>query len=204
MKVTRPILIGVPLAALAAAAGYYLSGRLNQALLGIMLRYSTGVIGIVWAFTMLVYGKVFDITDMPGLRAREHANLEHEVRSWIHSFWIKGMFLLLMAAGVNLPQFMLDAKLTPAPLHFSIAFVSLAWSVQSIVGLFSDMEEIRRLRSRVKHLERQDSERAAASALLSAGMAQPWEPDPAFPNPVQELPPHTPPEADSAESAERD
>ena len=184
MRLLRPILLGIPVAAVAAAMGYFLAGRANTLLFAGLLRYSTGVIAIVWAFTMLVYGKIFDLTDMPGLRAREHTNLEHEVRSWIHSFWIKGLFLLLMALAVNLPQFLADAHLNVTASVFAVATVALAWSIQSIVALFSDLEDIRRLRSRVKQLERADAERAAASALLAADLAKPWVPDPEFPNPT--------------------
>lgn len=182
MKFIRPVIVGLVVALLFGALGYSCVARVNNDVLATVFRYLTSIIGIIWLFTLSVYGKMVDLTDLPGLNYREHRNLEGEIRAWTHWFWLRGVFLVLMALAINLPQFLADAKIKAPPYTFIIAAIALGWSLVSITSLFGELEAIRRLRSRIKELERADKERAEQSKALGEAVKGGWTPDSHFGN----------------------
>lgn len=175
--VVRTAVLGGVLAVMFAAGGFFGSRYAPPAILVAFLKYAIGLIGVVWLFSLHVYNKLSDVTDMPGLDYKQHRNLEVEVRARLHWFWVRALFLAVVALAMYAPSIVTEAKMPVPEWAFGLAFGSLALALFSLRRLWGEMEEIRELRSHVKELERRESERAGRVKAIRDGIKEGWEPD---------------------------
>ncbi|WP_332750819.1 hypothetical protein [Hydrogenophaga sp.] len=159
------------------AAGYFSSRFINDVLFAGLLKYAIGLVSVVWVFSLLVYQKLSDATDIPGIDFRQHRHLEAEIRSRLNWFWVRAMFLALMALVLYLPSILLDAKIVVPAGVFGAACAALSVSLFSLWGLWHELEEIRELKSHIKEIERRETERANQVKSLKEGLKGHWEPD---------------------------
>lgn len=170
-------LVGAVLAGCAGAAGYYGSSYVAPALFAGVLKYAIGIVGVVWLFSLTVYNKLSDVTDMPGLDYQQHRNLEVEIRTRLSWFWMRALFLAFVALFMYAPSILQDAKMPIPPWAFGAACAALLLALFSLRRLWHELEEIRELRSHIKEMERRESERTAQVKALKDGMKDAWEPD---------------------------
>lgn len=175
--VMRITLIGGLFAFGSASIGYYAAMLIPHAVVTAFLKYAIGLVGVVWLFSLNVYNKLSDVTDLPGLDYRQHRNLEVEVRSRLQWFWVRALFLAVVALAMYIPSMITEAKLPVPRWTFGLATGALALALFSLRRLWSEMEEIRELRSHVKELERREKERAEKVKALKDGRKGGWEPD---------------------------
>lgn len=176
-SVLNTALIGGVLAAGAGVAGYFAAGYISPALFAGLLKYAIGAVGIVWLFSLNVYNKLSDSTDMPGLDYRQHRHLEVEIRARLNWFWMRAMFLAIVALFLYAPSILSDAQLPIPAWVFSAACAALLLALFSLRRLWAELEEIRELRSHIKELERREAEREKQVKALKEGAKNPWEPD---------------------------
>lgn len=156
---------------------YLLCRYLPEEIIIKLLKYSIGIIGIVWAFSMLVYNKLWDVTDLAGLDYRQHRNIEIEIRSRLQWFWLRALFLGLLALTMAMPAIVSEAKYVVPSLLIYIASCAFALALFSLRGLWAELEEIRELKSYVKEIERLETERANQVKSLKDGLKEDWTPD---------------------------
>lgn len=175
--VAATALIGGSIAALAGFGGFFGSRYVDAVLFAGLLKYAVGLVGVVWLFSLTVYQKLSDVTDMPGLDFRQHRNLEVEIRARLNWFWMRAMFLAGMALALYVPSILQDAKISVPAWVFGAACAALAVSLFSLWGLWHELEEIRGLRSHIKEVERREAERAAQVKAMKEARKDGWEKD---------------------------
>ena len=175
--VVRTTLLGGLLTFLFSVAGFYGSRYVPPVILVGFLKYAIGLVGVVWLFSLNVYNKLSDVTDMGGLDYKQHRNLEIEVRSRLQWFWVRAFFLAFVALAMYSPSILSEAKMPIPEWVFSIACGALALALFSLRRLWAEMEEIRELRSHVKELERREKERADRVKGMKDSVKGDWEPD---------------------------
>lgn len=175
--VLRTAFCGGIFVALLSAAGYYASRYVAEAVLVGLMKYAIGLVGVVWLFSLNVYNKLSDVTDLAGLDYKQHRNLEIEVQTRLQWFWIRAFFLAIVALAMYLPSILTDAKQPVPAWVFGLAGGALALAAFSLRRLLSEMEEIRELRSHVKELERREKDRAELVKTLKDDAKTRWEPD---------------------------
>jgi len=178
----RPSILGTVLsggafAVAAGAAGYFSSSHVNAVFLAGVLKYAIGVVGVVWLFSLNVYNKLSDSTDMAGLDYRQHRHLEVEIRARLSWFWMRALFLAIVALVLSAPGILLEAKLSVPAWVFGAACAALALALFSLRRLWNELEEIRELKSYIKELERRESERVSQVKRLKDGLSSEWEND---------------------------
>ena len=171
-------LIGGALSVGLAFAGYFAERYVPHLVLISLLKYSIGIIGIVWLFSFTVYNKLFDVTDISGLDYRQHRNIELEIRARLHWFWLRAIFLGLLALCMYVPTILNEAKLQIPAWVFGAAFSALALALFALRKLWGELEEIRELKSYVKEIERREKERAEQTKALKDAHKGEWESDP--------------------------
>ena len=176
--VLRVTLIGGLVTFAAVGIGYWIGTKFAAAMLASVLKYLLGVVAIVWAFSLAVYHKLSDVTDIPGLDYLQHRNLENEIRSRLHWYYFRLLFLGLLALVIAFPSILVEAKV-PVPIWlFGLAFGAVGLLGLSLARLWNELEEIRGLKSYVKELERREQLRDAQVSELKDGRKAGWEPDP--------------------------
>lgn len=176
-SVMNTTLIGGVLAVCAGVGGYALAGYIIPALFAGLLKYAIGIVGIVWLFSLNVYNKLSDSTDLGGLDYRQHRHLEAEIRVRLNWFWMRALFLAIISFLLYAPSILSDAKLPIPPWVFGAACAALSLALFSLRRLWNELEEIRELKSHIKELERREAERANQVKALKDGAKNPWEPD---------------------------
>jgi hypothetical protein len=142
-----------------------------------LLKYSIGILGIVWAFSMLVYNKLWDVTDLPGLDYKQHRNIEVEIRSRLQWFWLRAFFIGVLALIMSIPAIVAEAKFIVPQLIIHSAFCAFALALFSLRRLWVELEEIRDLKSHIKELERREKEREEQVKILKEGLKEGWSND---------------------------
>ena len=170
-------LSGAVVAGFASVIGYVASDHVPHVLFAGVLKYAIGLLGIVWLFSLNVYNKLSDVTDMPGLDYRQHRDIEVEIRTRLSWFWIRALFLGLVAVLLFAPSLLTEAKMCIPAWLFGAAGAALALALFSLRRLWNELEEIRELRSRVKELERREAERTAQLKSLKEGTRAGWSAD---------------------------
>ena len=176
-RLVSTTLIGAALAGCAGAAGFYGSAYVPPVLFAGVLKYAIGIVGVVWLFSLSVYNKLSDATDMPGLDYQQHRNLEIEIRTRLSWFWMRALFLAFVALFMYAPSILQDVKMPVPALVFGAACAALLLALFSLRRLWHELEEIRELRSHIKEIERREGERAAQVKGLKEGLKGDWEPD---------------------------
>ena len=176
-SVLRTALSGGISVAILAAAGYYAAQHVAGSILVGLMKYAIGLVGVVWLFSLNVYNKLSDVTDLAGIDYKQHRNLEIEVQARLQWFWIRAFFLAVVALAMYLPSILTDAKQPVPAWVFGLAGGALALAAFSLRRLLSEMEEIRELRSHVKELERREKERAELVKSLKDDSKGAWTPD---------------------------
>ena len=180
-NVARTFTVGLLATMVGAAVGFWAAGLVPSGTLISILKYSTVLLGIVWAFSMIVYNKLSDLTDVAGIDYKQHRGLESAVRLRLQWFWFRALILALAGLVANVPMFLRDGGTTPGTLSFSIATGSLALALILLRRVWAELEEIRALRSEVKELERREKQRAEQIASLREGVTD-WKADPQLGN----------------------
>lgn len=181
-NIFRTLSFGVVCIAAGAWLGLWVAGVLPAQTLISFLKYSTVLIGVVWAFSMIVYNKLYDLTDLAAIDYKQHRGLESAIRLRLHWFWFRALILALCSIVVNVPMFMKDGGLNPTPTIFSIAFGVLVFSLFLLRRVWLELEDIRELRSEVKEIERREKKRTDQVQALKEGTKN-WEDDPRLTNP---------------------
>lgn len=176
--VLRTALAGVAVFAVAAISGYFASRYTVQAVLVPLLKYTISIIGVVWFFSLTVYNKLSDVTDISGLDFRQHRNVELEIHARLHWFWLRAIFLGLLALAMYVPTILSEAKFAIPDEVIAAAFGALALALFSLRRLWGELDEIRELKSYVKEIERREKERADQVKALKEGIKDDWKPDP--------------------------
>lgn len=176
-SVLSTVLTGGVLAAGSGVAGYLALRYVSPVLFAGLLKYAIGIVGIVWLFSLNVYNKLSDSTDMPGLDYRQHRHLEVEIRARLNWFWMRAMFLAIVALFLYAPSILAEAKMPIPEWVFGAACSALALALFSLRRLWAELEEIRELRSHIKEIERREAERARQVKALKEGAKAAWEPD---------------------------
>jgi HAMP domain-containing protein len=126
---------------------------------------------------MLVYNKLSDLTDLPGIDYKQHRGLESAIQLRLQWFWFRAGALAIAGLVANLPMFLKDGGITPTPWTFAIATAALALALFLLRRVWAELEDIRELRSEVKELERREGQRTEQIQTLRDGVAE-WESDP--------------------------
>ncbi|MBB1636080.1 hypothetical protein [Cupriavidus sp. UME77] len=174
------LLFGLFVVAAAGFAGYWLSSRVPLLLLQSALKYATGLVGLVWFFSLYVYNKLTDLTETTGLDHRQHLDIELEVRVRLHWFWWRAAVLLACGVVMNMPAIATEAKVSVGTWFYVGGFSALALAGFMLRRVWAELEDIRQFRSYVKRLDRENTERAAQATALSAAKPTTWEADPAL------------------------
>ena len=177
-SVLRTALTGVVVFAAAATSGYFASRYTAQGVLVPLLKYTICIIGGAWFFSLTVYNKLSDVTDISGLDFRQHRNIETEISARLHWFWLRAIFLGLLALAIFVPTILSEAKLTIPDWVIAAAFGALALALFSLRRLWGELDEIRELKSYVKEIERREKERADQVKTLKESGKDEWQPDP--------------------------
>lgn len=172
--------VAVLVVSLAAWGGYALSAHVPMELLSALLKYGTGIIGIIWIFSITVYNKLSDITDISGLDYKQHRHIEIEIRGRLQWFWFRALVLGILALGINLPSIALEVKIPISSRMIAIGFGAFAFGLFSLRRIWRELEEIRQLKSYIKEIERREKERTDQVKELRDGLKTEWEPDTAL------------------------
>lgn len=179
---SRPKLLHATLLALllfiaAFSGGYYASLHIPHEVIAPLLKYAIGIIGVVWFISLTVYNKLSEVTDISGLDYHQHRNVESEIRARLQWFWLRAIFLGLLALTMYAPTILAEAKFPIPDWVVGIASGALALALFSLRRLWKELEEIRELKSYVKEIERREKERIDQIKSLKEGQEE-WKPDP--------------------------
>jgi len=175
--IARTIFLAFFVVGIAAWGGIALSKYIQLELLAALLKYSTAVVGVIWLFSVTVYNKLSDITDISGLDYEQHRQIEVEVRGRLHWFWFRALVLGILALGIYLPAIAVEIKISLTSSMIAIGFSSLALSLFSLRRIWRELEDIRQLRSYIKEIERREKERTDQIKELKEGSKTEWKPD---------------------------
>lgn len=142
-----------------------------------LLKFSIAIVGVVWFFSLTVYNKLSDITELSGLDFRQHRNIEIEIRARLHGFWLRAIYLGLLALTMYTPSILKEASITIPNWLIGLAFGALALAFFSLKPLWVELEEIRELKSYVKEIERCEKEKTEQLKKLNEGLKTEWQPD---------------------------
>ncbi len=181
----RTLFLGGTCITAGASFGFWITGVLPDQTLISFLKYSTVLLGIVWAFSMIVYNKLYDLTELAAIDYKQHRGLESAIRLRLQWFWFRAVVLGVCSLIINVPMFMKDGGLAITPTIFSIAFGVLMLSLFLLRRVWLELEDIRELRSEVKEIERREKKRNDQVQALKEG-AKNWEDDPRLTNPSSE------------------
>lgn len=181
-SVVWALLTGTFVAGGFALAGYQAERYFPQTLLVPLLKFSIGIIGIPWLFSVNIYNKLSDLTDISGLDHRQHRNLEVEVRARIHWFWFRAFILGVLALMLYIPTLLTEAKICIPAWVIPTCFSAFGLALYSLLGLWRELEEIRELKSYVKQVERREKERQEQVKQLKDAHKGEWIPDDHFAN----------------------
>ena len=181
-SILRTLSIGAICVGVGASFGFWIAGVLPHLTLISFLKYSTVLLGIVWAFSMIVYNKLYDLTELGAIDYKQHRGLESAIRLRLQWFWFRAVVLGISSLIINVPMFLKDGGLPMTPLIFSIAFSVLMLSIFMLRSVWLELEDIRELRSEVKEIERLEKKRTEQIQVLKDG-AKNWEDDPCLTNP---------------------
>lgn len=162
---------------LMSMGGYFSAPYIPAAVTISLLKFSIAIIGIVWFFSLAVYNKLSDITDLLGLDYHQHRNIESEIRSRLHWFWIRAIFLGLLAILIYTPSIVREAGFSVPSWLIAIAFGSLGLAFYSLKPLWGELEEIREFKSYVKEIERREKERTEQIKTMKDGLKTEWQID---------------------------
>lgn len=145
-----------------------------------LLKFSIAIVGVVWFFSLTVYNKLSDITELSGLDFRQHRNIEIEIRARLHGFWLRAIYLGLLALIMYSPSILSEANITTPNWLIGLAFGALALAFFSLRPLWVELEEIRELKSYVKEIERCEKEKTEKLKKLNESLKTEWQPDPSL------------------------
>lgn len=168
---------GAASTALISAGAYYGSQYIPSAVMAGLMKYAIGLVGVVWLFSLSVYNKLSDVTDLPGIDYKQHRSLEFEVQSRLQWFWVRAFFLAIVALLMYVPSLLTDARLAVPSWIYTLSGGALGLAIFSLRRLLSEMEEIRELRSQVKELERRERDRSETVNVLGADIKSGWTAD---------------------------
>jgi hypothetical protein len=171
-------LLGVFVMAAAGVVGYFFYIKFPELLIQSILKYATGLVGLVWFFSLYVYNKLTDLTETSGLDHRQHLDVELEVRVRLHWFWWRAAILLCCSIIMNIPAIAVETRLSVGVLFYVAGFVALALAAFMLRRVWAELEDIRQFRSYVKRLDRENAALTAQAAGLTATKLTEWQPDP--------------------------
>lgn len=183
LNLFRTLFLGGACIAVGASFGFLITGVLPDQTLISFLKYSTVLLGIVWAFSMIVYNKLYDLTELAAIDYKQHRGLESAIRLRLQWFWFRAVVLGICSLVINIPMFMKDGGLAITPTIFSVAFGTLMLSLFLLRRVWLELEDIRELRSEVKEIERREKKRTDQVQSLKDG-AKNWEDDHRLTNPT--------------------
>jgi len=177
-SIVQTVISGTFIVVVGAGAGFWVAraGAPSGTLISI-LKYATVLLGVVWAFSMIVYNKLSDLTELPGIDYKQHRGLESAIQLRLQWFWFRAGLLGIAGLVTNLPMFLQDGGITPGPRAFAVATGSLVLALFLLRRVWAELEDIRELRSEVKELERREQQRINQIQSLKDGVAE-WESDP--------------------------
>lgn len=183
MSNKRPTILGTVLIAIIAfsivsyGVAYISKSYDSHGMAPHILKFAIGIIGIVWLFSLMIYNKLSDVTNLPHLDYRQHRNIDHEITTRLHWFWLRAVYLAVLATVMYMPTIMLDVRL-PIP-HYMIGAGAgaLTLALISLYKLWGELEEIRSLQSYIKELERIEYERNAQITDMNKTKPIEWESD---------------------------
>ena len=161
----------------AGISGYFAKAYVPEPILQAIFKYLTGVVAVTWLFSFSIYGKLADITDAPGLDYNQHRRLEQIVRTKIRSFWINAVGLAFIAALLNLPTVLQEAKVSIHSLVYSLTFTAFSLCILLLVNSWLQLEEIRQLRSKLKEDQRREELRNEQLKNIAPSSEKAWESD---------------------------
>lgn len=176
-SIVRTVISGALIVATGASAGFWVAEIVPDGTLISFFKFATILLGVVWAFSMLVYNKLSDLTDLPGIDYKQHRGLESAIQLRLQWFWFRAGALGIAGLVANLPMFLKDGGITPMPWTFAIAAAALVLAMFLLRRVWAELEDIRELRSEVKELERRERERAEQIQSLRESVAE-WESNP--------------------------
>jgi hypothetical protein len=179
----RTLLLGAICVAIGSSFGFWVADVLPDRTLISFLKYATVLLGIVWAFSMIVYNKLYDLTELAAIDYKQHRGLESAIQLRLQWFWFRAVILGMSSLIINVPMFLKDGGIDPTPVFFSIAFGVLMLSLFLLRRVWLELEDIRELRSAVKEIERREKKRTEQVQALKDGTKN-WEDDPQLSNVV--------------------
>lgn len=125
-----------------------------------ILKMSTVIVGVVWAFSIHIYNKLFDLTDVSGMTYEEHERLEFFVHNRLANFWRSAFLIGILGMLAWMPSIYREATKSTVPLYI-ILIGAFAIGVASymLARLLIIQEEIRVFRSQLKQNARKEEER---------------------------------------------
>lgn len=138
------------------------------------LKTACVLIGVVWGFSIHVYNKLFELTELSGLSSRQHENLESVIHSRLKHFWLRAFAIGILGMVAVFPSITKNAdgpacKVTCIynSTQVYLAYAALGIAVFMLIRLLIAQEEIRRVSSKIKQDEREAFEIAQSLKGLS-------------------------------------
>ncbi len=175
-SIVRTVIVGALIVIAGGSAGFWVARIVPDGALISFFKYATVLLGVVWGFSMIIYNKLSDLTDIPGIDYKQHRGLESAIRLRLQWFWFRAGALGIAALVANLPMFFKDGGIAPKPWTFAVAAGALGLSLFLLRRVWAELEDIRELRSEVKELERREQQRAEQIQSLKEGVVV-WESD---------------------------
>lgn len=155
---------------------YKLSPVLEEETLVAALKTTSVIAGVVWGFSVIVFNKLSDLTEIPGIDYKQHRNLEMRIHQELRLFWVRSVLLAGAAFAMNLPSFEFAGTKAVSQWNFSLAGGALGFAVFLLRSVVGHLEDVRVFRSAVKEAQRIDEE--AERQLRDLKLEKPWERDP--------------------------
>lgn len=130
-------------------------------------------LGAVWLTIMGFAFKVADVTEAPGLSPEQHEKLEATVRGAVWRVWLYAGANAVAAVFILIPSIIVDAKATLSGWMVVTAGAAIGFSTHAIIVHAWWQEELRRFRSQLRGVEREEKLREKLVEKLSVGQHDP-------------------------------
>jgi hypothetical protein len=129
------------------------------------LKTTCVLIGVIWAFCIHVYNKLFELTDLSGITGRQHERLETVVHDRLKHFWLKAFIIGALGLIAMFPSISKEADgsncitaCVSSPIQIYCAYAAIGVAILMLIRLLIAQEEIRRTCSMIKKNEREEAE----------------------------------------------
>lgn len=164
LTIVQSTFYGILFGGVFGAIGYFLNKKFPT-IQPEFLKTTCILIGVIWAFCIHVYNKLFELTDLSGITGRQHERLESIVHQRLKHFWLKAFLIGILGLVAMFPSIAKEADgencsiCVSNPLQIYFAYSAIGIAIFMLIRLLIAQEEIRRTCSIIKKNEREENER---------------------------------------------